>query len=182
MNNRVFVIGDTHFGHKKIIEFEGVARPFATIEEHDRELVSRWNAVVKPKDTVWHLGDVFFGGSENHAILGELNGLKKLVLGNHDGYPLEIYQRYFSRIYGAAEVRGCIFTHIPVHPYQLETRYKANIHGHLHSKKMEDDRYICVSAEHLGLAPALLDKVLAGKDVKSGEGIQKVIQLIGGKK
>lgn len=26
-----FVIGDTHFGHRKIIQFEPVLRPFATI-------------------------------------------------------------------------------------------------------------------------------------------------------
>ena len=56
--NRVFVIADTHFGHKRVIEFEAAARPFATVEEHDAELVRRWNAVVKPKDTVWHVGDV----------------------------------------------------------------------------------------------------------------------------
>jgi len=50
--NRVFAIGDTHFGHKRIIEFEAVNRPYATIEEHDRDLVARWNAAVKPNDTV----------------------------------------------------------------------------------------------------------------------------------
>ena len=164
--NRVFVISDTHFGHKKVIEFEPVHRPFATIEEHDRELVERWNATVKPNDTVWHLGDVFMGGRDNHAVLGQLNGIKRLVLGNHDVYPLEIYQQYFGKIFGAAELRGCVLTHIPVHPSQLETRYAANLHGHLHSKKVDDKRYICVSVEHTALAPVLLDEVLMTYNVK----------------
>jgi calcineurin-like phosphoesterase family protein len=70
--NRVFVTSDTHFGHKRVIEFEAAHRPFATIEEHDRELIARWNATVKPKDTVWHLGDVYFGGRHAHHALAEL--------------------------------------------------------------------------------------------------------------
>jgi len=157
--NRVFAIADTHFGHRKVIGFEAAARPFATIEEHDRELIARWNATVKPKDTVWHLGDVYFGGKDAHAALGELNGLKRLVLGNHDAYPLEIYQRYFSRIYGAAEYRHCILTHIPVNPNQFH-RYEHNVHGHTHSRKLDDPRYICVSVEQTDLRPVLFDALL----------------------
>lgn len=155
---RIFVIADTHFGHKRITEFEAAARPFASVEEHDKELVSRWNAVVGPKDTVWHLGDVFFG-KEGHWILAGLNGVKKLVLGNHDHYPLAIYQQYFSKIFGAAEFSHCLLTHVPVHPNQL-TRFRKNIHGHMHSKKIDDSRYVCVSAEHTGLAPTLMNGVI----------------------
>ena len=162
--NRIFVVSDTHFGHKKVIEFEREHRPFATIDEHDRELVARWNAVVKPKDTVWHLGDVFLG-KDSHLVLGELNGIKRLVLGNHDVYPREIYAQHFSKIFGAAELRGCILTHVPVHPYQLESRYRLNIHGHRHSKRMGDSRYRCVSVEQTGLTPILLDEVVSEKSL-----------------
>jgi calcineurin-like phosphoesterase family protein len=170
--NRIFVISDTHFGHKKILEFEAVARPFATIEEHDRALVERWNTVVKPKDTVWHLGDVFFG-KDGHKPLAYLNGIKKLVLGNHDHYPLEIYQQYFTKIFGTAQYDKCILTHVPVHPCQLEKRYELNIHGHLHSKQVmrqgswaaqPDERYVCVSVEHTNLAPKLMTEILMGVD------------------
>jgi calcineurin-like phosphoesterase family protein len=156
--NRVFVIGDTHFGHKKIIEYEAETRPFATIEEHDAELVRRWNATVNPNDTVWHLGDVLFG-LDAFATLSLLNGTKKLVMGNHDRYSIDLYREHFSQVVGVAELRGCILTHVPVHPAQFG-RYKANIHGHLHSNKLDDARYINVSAEHTGLAPMLLDTVL----------------------
>lgn len=165
--NRIFVISDTHFGHKRICEFEAAARPFASVEEHDRELINRWNAAVKPKDTVWHLGDVFFG-KDGHLALEYCNGLKKLVLGNHDHYPLEVYQRYFSKIFGAAEFGGCVLTHVPVHPNQLERRYRANIHGHMHSKKLDDPRYVCVSAEHTGLAPVLMNSVLPAQSENDG--------------
>lgn len=158
--NRVFATADTHLCHARVIEFEREHRPFTTIDEHDRELVARWNATVRPKDTVWHLGDVYLGGKDKHPILGALNGVKKLVLGNHDAYPLEIYQRYFSRIYGAAEYRHCLLTHVPINPNQFP-RYARNIHGHMHSKRLDDPRYVCVSVEHWDLRPVLFDKILS---------------------
>lgn len=154
--SKIYVIADTHFGHRKVTEF----RPWKTVEQHDYELVQRWNATVREKDTVWHLGDVYFGGAEAHSILGQLAGNKKLVMGNHDGYPSELYLRYFSRVFGAAEVDGCLLTHIPCNPNQLE-RYKKNIHGHMHAGKIDDPRYVCVSAEQTGYAPILL-KPLVG--------------------
>ena len=157
--NRIFLIGDTHFSHAKIIQFESVARPFATIEEHDEALVERWNSVVKPKDTVWHLGDVLIGKG-GFKYLSRLNGLKRLVLGNHDHHATALYAEHFTRMMGAAELRGCVLTHIPVHPSQFP-RYRANIHGHLHSKSLDDPRYVCVSAEHNNLTPISLDEVMA---------------------
>lgn len=156
--NRVFVIADTHFGHKKIIEFEHGHRPFSTIEEHDDELVLRWNDAVRKNDTVWHLGDVLFG-TDAFTTLGRLNGVKHLVMGNHDHYPTDRYLEHFNKVYGAANLRGYILSHIPVHPGQFG-RFKGNIHGHLHSKHLDDPRYINVSAEHINLTPVLLDAVI----------------------
>lgn len=155
--NRVFVISDTHFGHKKVVEF----RPWPTVEEHDRALVERWNATVRKDDTVWHLGDVCLGGRDKLAIMASLNGIKKLVLGNHDSYPHACYAEHFRKILGAAEWDNCILTHIPVHPYQLDMRYRLNIHGHMHSSKLEDSRYRNVAAEHLDYTPRLMLEVVA---------------------
>lgn len=164
--NRVFVTADTHFGHKNICKFEPTTRPFNSIEEHDVELVRRWNSVVKPKDTVWHLGDVLFG-RDSFETLGLLNGRKHLVMGNHDGYPSEHYLDYFDRICGSVKLRDCILTHIPVHPVQFN-RFKANIHGHMHNYCLEDKRYINVSMDQTNLTPVLLDTVLYNFDKLNG--------------
>lgn len=176
----VFFTSDSHFGHKGIITFSETKpfRPFETIEEHDAELVRRWNAVVTPKDTVWHLGDFAFG-RRNIAIADELNGIKRLVMGNHDMYGAEEYLKYFRSVYGCAQYKGMILSHIPVHECQLK-RYPINVHGHLHTKNVMkkqitlesaydicdpsleekesiDPRYVCVSVEHTELAPVPLD-------------------------
>lgn len=160
MTNRIFIIADTHFGHKRIIEpeFEGKYRPFTSIQEHDDELVRRWNEAVNKNDTVWHLGDVLFG-RDAFSTLSRLNGVKKLVLGNHDRYPIALYAEHFSQIFGAVKLRDCILTHIPVSDHQFH-RFRLNIHGHLHSNVMADPRYVNVSAERQNLAPKLLDTVI----------------------
>ncbi|QDP62907.1 MAG: hypothetical protein Unbinned5081contig1002_12 [Prokaryotic dsDNA virus sp.] len=158
--SEVFFIGDTHFGHKGILNFSATKpfRPFDTIEEHDAELIKRWNSVVGKKDVVWHLGDFCFG-KRNLPIAGELNGVKKLVLGNHDTYATEDYLKYFHKVYGAVEYKGAILTHIPVHESQF-SRYYMNIHGHLHTNNLEDSRYFNVSAEQLNLTPIPYDEIL----------------------
>lgn len=158
MNNRIFVIADTHFGHTKILTFEQEFRPFSCIEEHDEALVDRWNSVVRAKDTVWHLGDVLFGFN-TFPVLAKLNGVKRLVMGNHDRYPASRYLGYFNSLHGVASRSGYILTHVPVHPNQFR-RFKGNIHGHLHHNKLEDDRYKCVSAEHTNLTPILFEQVI----------------------
>ena len=56
---QVWFVGDTHFGHAGSISH--TARPFASVDEMDRLLIEAWNAVVRPGDTVVHLGDFEWG-------------------------------------------------------------------------------------------------------------------------
>lgn len=168
-----FFIGDTHFGHKNIIVFEGTKalRPFATIEEHDEEIVKRWNSVVRKHDVVWHLGDVAFG-KQSLELVKRLNGAKRLIAGNHDGYGTRKYlDAGFLSVRGAWAVDGFLLTHVPVHPGQLEREgfSKGNIHGHLHMNHVmlswpkgepkRDPRYINVSCEQINLTPISLAEI-----------------------
>lgn len=167
MRSRSFVISDTHFGHKNICAYEAGHRPFSTVQEHDAEMVRRWNSVVTKHDTVWHLGDVLFGVGA-FDTLRLLNGNKKLIMGNHDHYPISRYLEHFSKVMASMEVGGCIFTHIPIHPDQFH-RYRANVHGHMHSKSLPDQRYVCVSAEQIDLTPILLETILNRLPSKPGD-------------
>ncbi|WP_261807568.1 metallophosphoesterase [Paenibacillus sp. N3.4] len=81
--SRTFFISDHHFGHKPIIDFE--SRPFADVEEMTTTMISKWNAVVKKEDHVFHLGDFSFLNKEKtRDIVSQLHGYKFLILGNHD--------------------------------------------------------------------------------------------------
>lgn len=82
-NQRVFFTSDTHFGHKKILQY--VNRPWKTIKEHDEALIERWNSVVTENDLVFHLGDFAFAtNGQWKELIRRLNGKKYLIYGNHD--------------------------------------------------------------------------------------------------
>lgn len=53
--SRNLYIADLHLGHQNCIGFDG--RPFSSIDEHDKALVTNWNAVVMPDDHVYVVGD-----------------------------------------------------------------------------------------------------------------------------
>lgn len=154
-----FFIGDTHFGHTGILGHESKARPFYCIEEHDEELVKRWNSVVRPRDNVYHLGDFCFG-ENNLKIAERLNGSKRLIMGNHDSYATHKYLKYFSKLHGALYAFNAVLTHIPVHPQHA--RKFVNIHGHLHSRESPNDETLCyinVSCEQINLTPISIEEL-----------------------
>jgi calcineurin-like phosphoesterase family protein len=150
---KVWVISDTHFGHGLMAQTRGFNGDVAA---HDKALIDAWVATVRPQDTVWHLGDVYF--REGYKALEYLTGNKKLVLGNHDASAShEAVLRQHFTLYGAAVVGENILTHIPVHPNQF-IRFRLNIHGHTHAGAVctgpsaapqRDTRYVPVSVEHL---------------------------------
>lgn len=76
----IWLTSDTHFGHARIIEY--CDRPFANVGSMDAYLINNWNQVVKPDDTVFHLGDFCMGDPKKY--LKELNGNKVFLLGDHD--------------------------------------------------------------------------------------------------
>lgn len=80
----VHFTADNHFGHANILRL--CDRPYGSIEEHDRDLIDRWNSVVGKGDIVWHLGDFSYrgGGKLAKRVFRELNGSKHLIVGNHD--------------------------------------------------------------------------------------------------
>lgn len=127
---------DTHFGHKNILEYEKEARPFETVEEMNETLIDNWNKTVRPKDIIYHLGDFAFG-RVNIGIADRLNGRKRIIMGNHDCYDHRLYMVHFERMFGCIFWKRCILTHIPVHPANLGSRAFLNVHGHLHSKRIQ---------------------------------------------
>lgn len=147
----VFFTSDTHFGHKNIIRY--CDRPFADVEQMDKELIRRWNNVVSDDDTVYHLGDFAFAGTRRiEEILAQLNGKKILVLGNHDnattmtrlmslGGPLyDVLPDADLLGYGYQVYLG----HHPI-PYTIPNGWKHQICGHVHELwKVKTSRYSTV--------------------------------------
>lgn len=154
--SKTFLISDTHFGHMGVCRFlreDGTKlRPWDDPDEMDEVLVDNWNKVVSPADKVYHLGDVVISRRHLNKTLSRLNGTKVLIKGNHDIFKPEEYLTYFKDIRGYHVLDNKLLSHIPVHPSNLY-RFKFNIHGHLHSNLIPDDRYINVSVEQINYTP-----------------------------
>lgn len=146
-----FYASDLHFRHLNILEFEP-KRPFNSIDEHDETIIQNWNYDVGVNDKCLILGDLAF--NIGLPLVGRLNGKKTLIMGNHEHKNISEYVPYFADIKSYADNKsiGVLFSHIPVHPCQLE-RWKFNVHGHTHSYDVGDDRYINVSLEKTDYKP-----------------------------
>lgn len=89
-----FFTSDTHFGHVNIIKY--CKRPFSSVEEMDNTLVRNWNAIVRPEDTVYHLGDFAVGGGPATPYLRRLSGNIYFCRGNHDKRLINYYSYDFD--------------------------------------------------------------------------------------
>ena len=158
MSNQIFHISDPHLGHKNILKYQPATRPFKDMDEMVKHMIGVWNAKVSKKDTVWICGDVTFGTKYLH-IYRVLNGYKRLVLGNHDTQPITAYTEVFDRIYGVGESKGCIVSHVPIHPDQLDERYKYNIHGHDHKGTDRGKQYLNCNVDIIGFAPMTFEEL-----------------------
>jgi calcineurin-like phosphoesterase family protein len=159
-------IADLHLGHTNM----AVRRGFATVEEHDEHIIASWNSVVDKRDVTYILGDVTMEKKASYALLDRLNGVKHVVLGNHDRrQDVPHLLQHVTSVAGMIQYKGIILTHCPIHPMELEYRFPRNIHGHIHDSQVMkildgweeiDYRYICVSCERVDYKPKSLTELI----------------------
>ena len=158
----IWLISDTHFGHARMLTFVGLdgqrVRPYwDEADVMDEDMVERWNAVVKPQDHVYHLGDVTMH-KPKLSIVKRLNGHKRLILGNHDGFDIKAYQQAgFQKIFGSRKLDNLLLTHIPVHPTSIPHWAAGNVHGHIHERDAYGPQYLNVSVERINYTPITLE-------------------------
>jgi calcineurin-like phosphoesterase family protein len=154
----VYAIGDLHFGHKNILQYRD---QFPTTSQHDATIMNNIRSVCGKRDTLWLLGDCFFSW-ESIAMAKEISEhvlAVNWVFGNHDTDSSErqkivrtiIACKYVNQVHGLCKTKYGWMSHAPIHPDEL--RGKVNIHGHMHGRKINDERYIGVSCEQVGYTP-----------------------------
>lgn len=144
----IFLTSDTHFWHRNILKY--CPRPWNTVEEMNEGLIQNWNSVVKPDDTVYHLGDfAFCGNNKLKAILGRLAGKICLIKGNHDSYKnlsktgrFEWIRDYYELKVEDPELprgyQGFVLCHFPFLTWNQKDNGSVNLHGHTHASLSVD--------------------------------------------
>ena len=137
----IYFISDCHFGHCNVIGM--CNRPFATIDEMNEALITRWNERVRGNDHVYILGDLFFRCQDPESILCRLKGKKHLIIGNHDGSWMERVDlsAYFQSVDDFLTMtdgtRGITLCHYPLLTYK-HAKKNYMIHGHIHNDTTSD--------------------------------------------
>lgn len=167
----VFFTADTHFGHAAIIRY--CNRPFESVETMNQTLLETWNAVVRPTDIVYHLGDVFFRSKEEERTLTfvrKLHGKKYLVPGNHDqARHLEQLTGHFTVLPPLHEVtfrdKGesarTILCHYPLETWNGVSRGSLMLHGHVHGTLPGNRQRTDVGVDAWNWMPVNLEQILA---------------------
>ncbi len=151
-----WIISDTHFGHSNIIEY--CKRPFKDADHMDAVMIKRWQARVRPWDTVYHLGDVMLTArktdEELRQFIDQLPGKKILILGNHDKSAERMMDFGFTHAVESAVVSVLGFSGMRVVLNHYPLTFKPLsfsrdgippdyvLHGHIHNSTEEMRREI----------------------------------------
>lgn len=157
----VWMTSDWHLGHANVAKWRG----FDNVEEHDYTLIENCAKLVTKRDIIWFLGDMLLG-PDYIPMFRALPGHKRLVLGNHDtdrfakraGLSVIDLACIFEEVHGMVKYKKSWLTHAPIHPDEL--RGKINIHGHTHSHRIQDERYVNVCPEQTDFKPVKYQEIL----------------------
>jgi len=132
----IWFTADTHFGHTNILKYEN--RLYKHIQDHDRDLIERWNSRVKPKESVYHLGDFGLASPAYLAgVLARLNGNVHLIRGNHDRFVKnKLIRDKFGWVKEYYELKHdkqkIVLFHYPIHSWNGKNHGVWHLHGHTH--------------------------------------------------
>ncbi len=134
-----FFTADHHFGHTNIIKYtdRGQDLGVSTADEHDEELIRRWNNAVKPGDEVYHIGDFSLCHKKATAILPRLHGNIHLIEGNHDNVRGKMRRHLaWTKPYHRMKVEDThvILFHYPIERWDMSHHGSWHLHGHSHGK------------------------------------------------
>lgn len=166
----IWFLADTHFNHSAIVQYCG--RPFKDAKDMDDTIIRNWNEIVKPEDTVYHLGDFALAHKERYQeYLDALNGRIIVVMGNHDRRRTVTF--WAKRGVEAHKLpifyEGIMLSHEPyefteefIKDSAIDFHTGVNIHGHTHGNEHRGEVpemgiHICVSVEATGYKPVSLD-------------------------
>ena len=152
-DRKVWIISDTHFGHKNICR--GVTewrlpdgsvpiaqtRDFDTIGQMNDAIVNGINSVVGQDDVLIHLGDWSFGGFENIKIFRDRIVCREihLILGNHDHHienNRSDCQELFASVNHYTKLMykfdTLVLMHYPIDSWDGLNKGHIHLHGHVH--------------------------------------------------
>lgn len=156
MSDNIFFTADLHFHHRNIITY--CNRPFNNVAEMNAYLIQTWNSQVDVNDIVYFLGDFSINKKAvfDESLVRQLNGIKHLILGNHDKFTQE-KNRYITAGWSSVQtqihqfplkngIRINMIHHPPVN--NSNNRNHIYLHGHSHCRYLKKGNCIDVGIDN----------------------------------
>ena len=165
----IWFTADTHYDHENIIKY--CNRPFNTVEEMNKELVNRWNAVVTENDVVYHLGDVTLRGWKTaRKFFRQVNGHVNVIPGSHDYRWLSqrsnldglhvlppIYTLEFDT--GEKYLEAWVLCHYAMRVWDRSHYGSFHLYGHSHGTLQPQGRSLDVGVDCRRYTPVSIDQL-----------------------
>lgn len=129
----------------------------------DEALQANWNAVVRPGDLVYHLGDFCYSKSGKHAAdyLKPLNGRIILVSGSHDRQTdLEAFDEHASYMEIAVNGTRLCLCHYAMRVWHGSHHGSVHAYGHTHGRLPPLGRSMDVGVDTNNFWPYPLEEVV----------------------
>lgn len=189
----IYLTSDLHFNHNR--EFIWKARGFTSVQEMNEEIIKRHNALVRPDDDVYILGDSSLGGGDeqilatNKALIEQLNGKLHIIRGNHDTDRRVAMYASCKNVVGSIlyadmiHYKGYHFylSHFPTLTGNLEKeslkQCTCNLFGHTHQTTnfhMDMPYMYHVGVDSHDCKPVLLDDIIKEMEEKVIECLKEI--------
>ena len=173
----IYFTADQHFGHSNIIRY--CNRPFRSVLEMDATMIERWNAIVKPDDVVYQLGD-FVWHDDLRGPLAYLNGDVRIL-----SYPWHHDARWLANYAGDAVLRppvvvlefpelsvrkwsqSVVLCHYPFAVWDRKHYGAWHLHGHSHGQYHGEGLIYDVGVDTNDFTPVSLDRISEIMDDKA---------------
>lgn len=168
----IFFTSDTHFGHANFVRGESRwssgYRDFETTKEMDECILENINAVVKQRDTLFHLGDFCFGNAETWTKYRRQIACSNVILlwGNHD--KRERFRGVAGLFksthdYKEIEIAGqdIILCHYPLSVWNKAHYDSWHLYGHVHGRPVMSSyqKLLDVSVDNHDFKPVSFEDV-----------------------
>ncbi|QDJ96919.1 phosphoesterase [Aeromonas phage D3] len=151
---------DLHIDHLPALKARGW---FGALQEYQDYVAFIWDTHVKDIDTIHLVGDIALTW-QGLRWISERTGKKILYMGNHDTERENCIRDLLS-VYDDIRgfwkhKKGFYIGHCPSHPSEL--RGRRMIHGHTHTKVIQDQRFINVAIDLLPNGPVNMKDLVSG--------------------
>lgn len=139
-----YYTSDLHFNHKNIIKH--CHRPFYNIKNMNDTIINNFNQILKPKDSLYILGDLGWEMKNCESIanlVAQIKCKKILITGNHDKDIIkkEELRNQFKEIYDMYSLKdgdyNITLCHYPMLVWNKSNKGSYHFYGHIHKHTLE---------------------------------------------